>query len=108
MGIGSFFRIPAHNVFDYKPRFYDPEKEKRKEKLRLIRDEQGKHDNLESVDNVVPGSRIKGSFRSGMSRRKYSRRSSVVRFLVILGFLFFIAYLIIVVDLSPIINYFSK
>ncbi len=33
----SFFRLPAHNVFHYEPRFYDPKKEEREKRLKRIR-----------------------------------------------------------------------
>lgn len=42
MGFGSFFKVPQHNVFDYKPRYYDPEKERRRELLNEMRIAQGK------------------------------------------------------------------
>ncbi len=110
MGIGSFFKIPEHNVFDYKPRFYDPEKEERRDKLKSYRLQQGKNPdiNADDVEIKAPGSSIKGSFRARMSDRKYRKRSSTIRFLVILAFLFFIAWLILVADLTSLINYFAK
>jgi hypothetical protein len=110
MGIGSFFKIPEHNVFDYKPRFYNPEQEERRERLRHYRLQQGKNPDIDSDEAEIkaPGSSIKGSFRVRMSDRKYRKRSSTIRFLVILAFLFFVAWLILVADLTSLINYFTK
>jgi hypothetical protein len=108
MGIGSFFRIPEYSVFNYRPRYYDPEKEERRNKLREMRIYQGKNPDIDDDKPYSPGANIKGSFRPRMSQRNYRQRSSTVRFLVILAFLFFLAYLILVADLSSIINYFSK
>lgn len=110
MGISSFFRTPEYNVFHYRPRYYDAEKEERKERLRQLRIEMGKNPDfdLEEEDLNKPGARIKGSFKNRVSYRTYRQRSSTIRFIVILGFLFFIAYLILVADLAPLISYLSK
>lgn len=110
MGISSFFRTPEYNVFQYRPRYYDPDKEERMERLRQIRIEKGKNPDFDIDNEEVdkPGARIKGSFRARISNRKYRKRSSTIRFLIILGFLFFIAYLILIADLTPLINYLSK
>ncbi len=107
IGMASFFSTPEYNVFDYRPRYFDSEKENRKERLRHLRIEKGKNPDIDSEEEVRPGSRIKGSFRARMSDRKYRKRSSAIRFLIILGFLFFIAYLILIADLTSVINYLS-
>lgn len=54
----SLFGTPEHRVFNYKPRYYDPEKEALKEKF-------GKVDGRLEKEPYVPGSYLKGSFRNG-------------------------------------------
>ncbi len=106
MGLKSIFSTPEYNVFDYKPRYYDPAKEKRRQRLRQLRIEEGKSPDFDSEKD--PGSIVRGGFRQRMSDRKYRERSSIIRFLIILGILLFLAYLILVADLTSLINYLSK
>lgn len=108
MGLKNIFSTPEYNVFDYKPRYYDPEKEKRRQRMRQLRIEQGKEPDIDGEGEKGPGSIIRGGFRQRMSDRKYRERSSIIRFLIILGILLFLAYLILVADLSSLINYLSK
>ncbi|MDD4150020.1 MAG: hypothetical protein PHE33_08320 [Bacteroidales bacterium] len=108
MGVRSFFRLPEYNVFDYKPRFYDPEKEERAERRREIRNIRGKTEIDIKDDEYKPGTTIKGSFRPKMPRRAYRSRSSKLRLFVIMAVLFFLAYILIVVDLTPLIKFFNQ
>lgn len=101
-----------YNVFDYKPRHYDPEIEKLRDGVRSLRQAEGK-DRVEIAEDGTiirkPGSSIKGSFKSRMDRTSIKNaKNSTVRVLCIAAFLFFLAYVILVVDLTPIIEYFSK
>ncbi|MDD2634128.1 MAG: hypothetical protein PHW82_01360 [Bacteroidales bacterium] len=107
MGVGSFFKLPQYNVFDYKPRFYDPEEEERKARRRELRDLRGNSQIDIEDKEYKPGSTIKGSFRPKMPRTSYRTRSSSIRLFVIMSVLFFLAYLLIVVDLTPLIKFFS-
>lgn len=54
----GFFGTQEHRVFNYKPRYYDPEKEALKEKF-------GHVDGSWEKETYSPGSYIKGSLRSG-------------------------------------------
>lgn len=54
----SFFGTQEHRVFNYKPRYYDAEKEAIKEKF-------GRVDGSEEKKVYSPGSYISGSFRDG-------------------------------------------
>lgn len=110
MGLSSIFSTQEYNVYDYKPRYYDPEKEKRKQRLRELRVENGKSPDigLETTGENKPGSIVRGGFRKRMSDRKYSERSSIIRFLVIFSILLFFTFLILFVDLTPLISYFSS
>ncbi len=105
MGIGRFFKLPQYNVFDYKPRFYNPEEEARKQQLNKLRENLGKAPIEELHNDAKPGSTIKGSFKPKMSRTSFSKRSSVTRIFIFTAILFFAAYIILMVDLSPLINF---
>ncbi len=57
----GFFGTQEHRVFNYRPRYYDEEKEALKEKFGAVDGTKDK--------NYAPGSYIRGSLRNG----KYSR-----------------------------------
>jgi hypothetical protein len=84
-----FGRTPSHRRFEYRPRFYDPQKEERAERERRIREELA----LEKADtSVAEGdyhARIKGSFQRSRRRAKPSRETSAI--LVRLAVLLFIS-----------------
>lgn len=58
----SFFGTPEHRVFNYKPRYYDPEKEALKEKF-------GHVDGSREKEPYIPGNYVKGSLRDGNYQR---------------------------------------
>ena len=70
MGIFNFFGEQEHRVFDYKPIYYDKEKDELKRKF-------GKVDGSEEKETYVPGSHIQGSFRDGnyQARRSHSNKA---------------------------------
>ncbi len=80
----SFFKTPAHRVFNYIPRYYDPKKEKRH--------------SSEQRSEYVPGKDIRsgGMRHSIVDYRKTANKNQIIRTIVILfsiGLLFIIAYL---------------
>lgn len=89
----AFFKVPKHRVFDYKPRFYDPEKERREQRRREL----GLADDDTQGENYQPGSIIRNSgmkarhdaFSQKMSK---SRRQSRIFVLVFVGILCFLLY----------------
>lgn len=103
------FKLPSYNVFDYKPRTYDQELERRRELLRELREEQGKDmGNLEPSENYKPGSRIKGSMQSRITRKRKKTNTSTIRLVIFILLLCFVAYLILVADLSTLISLLTK
>jgi len=90
-----FGRTPSHRRFEYKPRFYDPQKEEREERDKRIREELA----LEQKDATAAGidgdyrSRIKGSFQKSRRRAKPSSEPSAV--IIRLAVLLFITVLLI-------------
>lgn len=92
MGMFNFFGDQEHKVFDYKPIYYDKEKEELKKKFGRV------DGSLEKEDGTyVPGSYLKGSFRDGGYQRtrssagKASNIIGLVALLLIVAVLFYIA-----------------
>jgi hypothetical protein len=84
-----FGRTPSHRRFEYKPRYYDPEKEERAERERRIREELAL-EKSEAVDaDGDYRARIKGSFQRSRRRAKPSSEASAI--LLRLAVLLFIA-----------------
>ncbi|MBO4743685.1 MAG: hypothetical protein J5533_08640 [Bacteroidales bacterium] len=71
MGLFNFFGDQEHRVFNYKPIYYDPEEEKRKQMFGAV---DGTIEKEKEKGTYVPGSYIKGSMRDG----NYARRRSVM------------------------------
>ncbi len=74
--MASFFKIPKHTTFDYKPLYYDEKKEEREHRNELIKQELG-------IESVEYKSAIKGSFSKRSWTRKYAQRSTNIRILII-------------------------
>jgi len=86
----SFIKLPGHKRFEYTPRYWDPEKEAREERIRHIKREMG----IEIPSNPNQTTIRRGSFRQRQKQKVKSTRASNIRLLVILAVLFIIAYLI--------------
>ena len=95
MALFSFFKTPRHQKFEYKPRYWDPEKEELNRRIEAAKRE-----------NKDPDA-IKSRISSGMRRHyKYGSRSnsrgskkSTIRLFVIIGFLLLFTYYFLVVYL---------
>ena len=91
MGIPRFIKLPSYKRFEYTPRYWDPEKEAREERIRQIKQEMGIE--LPSGHNRTTIRR--GSIRQVRQNAKVkASRSSNIRLLIILAVLFLLAYLI--------------
>lgn len=100
----KLFNTPSYNFFNYQPRYYDPKKEKRENRRRSLKLENGKDVDLESK----PGDTIKGSFTYRINRKTTRNKASTIRFLIILVILSFVAYLILIADLTPLVAFFTS
>lgn len=92
MAVPSFFKTPKHRQFNYRPIYYNQQKEELQERIRQIEQEMGV--NKPEGSNYVPGikkGQMKGHFRD--TRRV--KRQSNVRLLVILLALFALAYYLV-------------
>ena len=93
MGIFNLFGEQEHRVFNYKPIYYDPEKEKLKQKFGHV---DGTMEKEMGKDTYVPGSYIRGSFTDGnysktrSTATKVQKLIGVVTVLLIVAVLFYI------------------
>jgi hypothetical protein len=91
MGIPRFIKLPTHKRFEYTPRYWDPEKEEREERIRRIKREAG----IEVPSDPTRTTIKRGSFRQARQKaRVKASRGSNLRLVVILMVLFFLAYLL--------------
>jgi hypothetical protein len=91
MGIPRFIKLPSHKRFEYSPRYWDPEKEEREERIRQIKQEMG----IEVPSDPNRTTIRRGSFRQVRQQAKVkATRGSNIRLVVILAVLLFLAYLI--------------
>lgn len=89
----SFFGDQEHRVFNYKPRFYDPEEEERRQMFGKV---DGSIERENKEKGHTPGSYIQGSFRNGnYSRRRGSSKAQtyigIIGLLLVLIVLIYIA-----------------
>jgi len=92
MGIFNFFGEQEHKVFDYKPIYYDKEKEERKKLF-------GSVDGSEEKEKgtYVPGSYLKGSFRDGNYQRTRSTSGKLTNLIGLVALLLICAALYCIV-----------
>ena len=60
----TFFRIPEHRVYSYKPRFYDEAKE------RIAEAEEKYHPKENTTGKYIPGLEIREAYRKGIVEGK--------------------------------------
>jgi hypothetical protein len=91
MGIPRFIKLPSHKQFNYSPRYWDPEKEEREERIRQIKLEMG----IEVPSDPNRTTIKRGSFRQASRHTKVkATRSSNIRLVIILAVLLMLAYLL--------------
>ena len=69
MAIFNWFGESEHRVFNYKPRYYDPEKEARKKR----------------TEPYTPGSYVRGSFRNGNYSKERGHSNKAQNIIGIIG-----------------------
>ncbi|MGE0089486.1 MAG: hypothetical protein AB7S50_08445 [Bacteroidales bacterium] len=83
------FHLPKSKKFNYKPRFYDEQKEDLENRIEQIKREMGKSDN-KGDKTFTPN--IKGRMRGNSRRSQEDRQKSNIRLVFILFLLALIAY----------------
>ena len=87
------FRTPKHQKFIYHPRYYDPEKEELKERIRAAR---GQQDNDLDKMKARIGQTYQKKYESKKQiSRKTIRRSNIMVFVIFLVLLIFTYYLLV-------------
>ena len=87
MGIPRFFKVPKHRQFEYKPIYYDEQKEQLQERIKNIEKEYGVNNGEEQIRTMT-----KGSFSHYYDRKKKTQRYSTTRLILIIIFLLFVSY----------------
>ncbi len=98
LGLKGFRRKPRE--FDYRPRYYDMEKERREERRREILGGEADEATHTEEGEYIPGQYIRERrMRKGRmfdSRRKTQRKPQTLRLAVIIAFIFFLLWYIFV------------
>lgn len=69
----GWFGESEHRVFDYKPIYYDKEKDELKQKFGKVDGSLGKDDKP-----YVPGAYIRGAFRGGVKKRGSNKAQKII------------------------------
>lgn len=89
----NFFGEPEHRVFNYKPRYYDPEKEERRRMFSSV-DRSAESDSVDSKKGYTPGKYLSGSFRDGNYQRlRTTSTNKIQRIIGIVGLVLFFVIL---------------
>lgn len=94
MAIPSLFKTPRHRKFEYRPIYYNQQKEELQERIRKIEQEMGVHQKAEGNSNYRPSIQ-RGQMRGHFRDVKRLKRQSNVRLLIILLALFALAYYLV-------------
>ncbi len=96
----SFFHVPQHRKFNYKPVYYDPVKEEFEERIKAAQEKADAERNKE----YVPGSTIRGSFKKSRDvARTDVKYGKFLRFLSVLSLVIFIFGLMYIAQLFGLI-----
>ena len=90
MGFFNFFGDDEHRVFNYKPMYYDKEKEDRMRKFKAM---DGSMDAEKKDGEYVPGTYLHGAFRDGAYQSTRNRMKSVHTVIGIITLLLIVAVL---------------
>lgn len=96
------FRTPRHQRFEYKPRFWDPEKEERRKRLEEIRTLQ-ERGNVESMKARISSGLKRGGRRDPAYRAKMVKQANI-RLLIVLVSVIFISLVLIWIFLPGLIS----
>lgn len=102
MPVLRFFRVPKHQHYDYKPRYWDPKKEELEDRLKQIEERSG------SDPQAIKARLSGGGFRRGYQADGRYRQRQVLRSnMILLGIvvvLIIFSYLFLSVYLPRIVN----
>ena len=92
----NFFGDSEHRVFNYKPRYYDPEKEERRRIFGDVDGSKDADDPKKEGEKYTPGKYIQGSFRDGNYQKtrsygKHTRLIGIVGLVLFFVILYYVA-----------------
>ena len=87
----GFFGNQPHRVFNYKPRYYNPEEEERR---RMFGDVDGTNEKARESGKYVPGSSPRGAFRNGNYQKTRSSMSTAHTIITIVTLVLIVVSLI--------------
>jgi len=91
MGLPRFFKVREPNRFNYTPLYWDPDKERREERIRRIKAELGQEVSFSKKSSTI----TRGSFRQySSSKRRKAGRESNLRLIIIAAALILLAYIL--------------
>ena len=86
MGLFNIFGEQEHKVFDYKPIYYDKEKEERRRMFGAVDGSREREmEEAKEKGTYVPGSYIKGSLRGGNYQRTRSHSTKAQNIIGLVG-----------------------
>jgi len=93
MALFNFFGESEHNVFDYKPIYYDKKEEERRRMFGAV---DGSADKKAADGSYAPGSYIKGALRGGNYQKSHGhmRRTQSIIGIISLVLIFVVLYFI--------------
>jgi hypothetical protein len=97
-----FFKVPKHQQFDYKTRYWDPRKEELEERLKKV-EERNKNSIEATKARISSGFRNKGYKVDGSFRRRQAMRSNMI-LIVVITILLLLSYLLLTVYLPRIVQ----
>jgi hypothetical protein len=95
MALFSFFKKPNHQRFEYKPRYWNPEKEDLDERVRRSKREDNDPNAMKS--RISHG--LRRSYNSSSRNKSGASKKSTLRLFVIIGILLLFSYYFLVVYL---------
>ena len=90
----GFFGNQEHRVFNYKPRYYDPEKEERRA---MFGDVDGTNEKAREEGTYTPGNSIRGAFRNGNYKRT---RGTMNRAQAIIGLVYLLLIALVLIYIT--------
>ncbi len=92
----GFFGTPEHRVFNYRPRYYDVEKDELRKKF-------GKVDGSATTKDgkYVPGSIVKGSLRDGAYQKQRGTNSKASKIIGLVAMVLLFVVLILIAKYWP-------
>ena len=101
MALLRFFKVPKHQQYEYKPRFWDPKKEEMEERLKQIDEMKG--DGPEAIKARLSSGLRRGYAKDTSVRKQQVMRSNVI-LLVIIVALVVVSYLVLTVYLPRMVE----